>query len=61
MNALLDSQPVVRRRGAFKGLLFALELAARGHDIGALTGFPKHPDGKLYPGYRIRPMAVGTG
>jgi colanic acid biosynthesis glycosyl transferase WcaI len=38
-----------------KGLLFARELAARGHDVEVLTGFPNYPGGKLYPGYRIRP------
>lgn len=39
----------------FKGLLFARELAARGHEVEVLTGFPNYPDGKVYPGYRIRP------
>ena len=39
----------------FKGLLFARELAARGHEVEVLTGFPNYPGGKVYPGYRIRP------
>ena len=39
----------------FKGLLFARELAARGHEVEVLTGFPNYPDGKVYPGYGIRP------
>src|SRR5579872_2099066 len=39
----------------FKGLLFARELARRGHDIEVLTGFPNYPGGRVYPGYRIRP------
>jgi colanic acid biosynthesis glycosyl transferase WcaI len=39
----------------FKGLLFAQELAARGHEVAVLTGFPNYPDGEVYPGYRIRP------
>jgi len=39
----------------FKGLLFARELAARGHEVEVLTGFPNYPGGKLYPGYKIRP------
>jgi glycosyltransferase involved in cell wall biosynthesis len=39
----------------FKGLLFARELAARGHDVEVLTGFPNYPGGQVYPGYRIRP------
>ena len=38
-----------------KGLLFARELVARGHEVEVLTGFPNYPGGKLYPGYRIRP------
>jgi lipopolysaccharide/colanic/teichoic acid biosynthesis glycosyltransferase/glycosyltransferase involved in cell wall biosynthesis len=40
---------------AFKGLLFARELAARGHEVEVLTGFPNYPGGRVYPGYRIRP------
>ena len=39
----------------FKGLLFARELAARGHDVEVLTGFPNYPGGNVYPGYKIRP------
>ena len=38
----------------FKGLLFARELTARGHDVEVLTGFPNYPGGEVYPGYRIR-------
>jgi glycosyltransferase involved in cell wall biosynthesis len=30
------------------------ELAARGHEVRVLTGFPNYPDGKVYPGYRQR-------
>jgi glycosyltransferase involved in cell wall biosynthesis len=41
----------------FKGLLFARELAARGHKVEVLTGFPNYPGGQVYPGYRIRPWA----
>ena len=39
----------------FKGLVFARELAARGHTVEVLTGFPNYPGGTVYPGYRIRP------
>jgi lipopolysaccharide/colanic/teichoic acid biosynthesis glycosyltransferase/glycosyltransferase involved in cell wall biosynthesis len=39
----------------FKGLLFAKELVARGHEVEVLTGFPNYPGGKVYPGYKIRP------
>lgn len=38
----------------FKGFLFARELAARGHEVEVLTGFPNYPGGQVYPGYRIR-------
>ena len=39
----------------FKGLLFARELVARGHEVEVLTGFPNYPGGRVYSGYRIRP------
>lgn len=38
----------------FKGLIFAQELVRRGHQVEVLTGFPNYPEGKLYPGYRLR-------
>jgi colanic acid biosynthesis glycosyl transferase WcaI len=41
---------------AFKGLLFARELVARGFDVEVLTGFPNYPGGKIYPGYRVRAL-----
>jgi colanic acid biosynthesis glycosyl transferase WcaI len=37
-----------------KSLEFAKALSARGHTVQVLTGFPNFPEGKLYPGYRIR-------
>lgn len=40
----------------FKGLAFAKALQARGHEVEVLTGFPNYPGGKLYSGYRIRPV-----
>ncbi len=40
----------------FKGLLFARELVKQGFDVEVLTGFPNYPGGKVYPGYRIRPI-----
>jgi glycosyltransferase involved in cell wall biosynthesis len=30
------------------------ELAARGHEVRVLTGYPNYPDGEVYPGYRQR-------
>jgi colanic acid biosynthesis glycosyl transferase WcaI len=40
----------------FKGLLFARELVKQGFDVEVLTGFPNYPGGKVYAGYRIRPI-----
>jgi colanic acid biosynthesis glycosyl transferase WcaI len=40
----------------FKGLLFARELVNLGFEVEVLTGFPNYPGGKVYPGYRIRPI-----
>ncbi len=37
-----------------KGLSFAKALAERGHQVQVLTGFPNYPEGRLYPGYRLR-------
>jgi colanic acid biosynthesis glycosyl transferase WcaI len=34
----------------------AVALARRGHDVTVLTGFPNYPSGRLYDGYRLRPM-----
>ncbi len=40
----------------FKGLAFAKALAAKGHEVEVLTGFPNYPEGRLYSGYKIRPF-----
>lgn len=36
----------------------ARELAARGHDVHVLTGFPNYPVGRIYEGYRLRPVST---
>lgn len=36
----------------FKGLVFARELIALGHDVEVITGFPNYPGGRLYLGFR---------
>lgn len=43
--------------------VLARALAARGHDVRVLTGFPNYPTGRLHPGYRMRPVTdeVGEG
>jgi glycosyltransferase involved in cell wall biosynthesis len=38
----------------FKGLAFAKALRDRGHSVQVLTGFPNYPEGRIYPGYRLR-------
>lgn len=37
------------------GHTFAKGLAARGHEVRVLTGFPNYPSGALAQGYRLRP------
>jgi colanic acid biosynthesis glycosyl transferase WcaI len=39
-----------------KGLAFAHAMAGHGFEVEVVTGFPNYPGGKLYPGYRIRPI-----
>ncbi len=34
--------------------LLAQDLAARGHQVTSITGFPNYPQGRIYPGYRQR-------
>lgn len=41
---------------AMKGLGFAQRLDALGFDVEVVTGFPNYPGGKVYPGYRLRPL-----
>jgi colanic acid biosynthesis glycosyl transferase WcaI len=50
VTQLFDPEPT------FKSLLFARALSERGFEVEVVTGFPNYPGGKLYPGYRIRPM-----
>jgi colanic acid biosynthesis glycosyl transferase WcaI len=40
----------------FKGLVFARALQERGFTVEVVTGFPNYPGGRLYDGYRIRPI-----
>jgi colanic acid biosynthesis glycosyl transferase WcaI len=45
-----DPEPTV------KGLLFARALKDRGYDVEVVTGFPNYPGGKVYAGYKIKPI-----
>jgi glycosyltransferase involved in cell wall biosynthesis len=47
LNQWLEPEPTL------KGLQFARELAARGHEVEIVTGFPNYPGGNIYPGYRL--------
>lgn len=40
----------------FKGLVFAKALQRSGFAVEVVTGFPNYPGGKVYDGYRIRPI-----
>lgn len=46
--------------GVIKGPSFVHALAAAGHDVTVVTGFPNYPAGKLYPEYRLRPILRET-
>jgi glycosyltransferase involved in cell wall biosynthesis len=37
-----------------KGIAFVRALEAAGHQLTVVTGLPNYPDGKIYPGYRLR-------
>ena len=39
---------------------FANAWKAAGHDVVVLTGFPNHPTGQVYGGYRLRPLQRET-
>lgn len=41
---------------ANKGLAFAERLHELGFEVEVVTGFPNYPGGKVYAGYKIRPM-----
>ena len=46
--------------GVIKGPRFVQALIAAGHEVTVVTGFPNYPSGKIYPGYRQRPIARET-
>lgn len=35
--------------------VYAREFIRQGHQVKVLTGFPNYPEGRLYPGYELRP------
>ena len=46
--------------GVIKGPRFVRALETAGHDVTVVTGLPNYPTGKLYPGYRLRPIMRET-
>ena len=40
----------------YKGQAFAEAVARAGYEVEVVTGFPNYPGGKVYDGYRIRPI-----
>jgi colanic acid biosynthesis glycosyl transferase WcaI len=43
-----------------KGVAFVRALQAAGHEVTVVTGFPNYPEGRIYPGYRLRPIQRET-
>jgi glycosyltransferase involved in cell wall biosynthesis len=56
MRILLLSQWFAPEPAARAGAL-AEELSVRGHSVTVVTGFPNYPQGRLYPGYKMRPWS----
>ncbi len=50
LSQLFDPEPT------FKGHDFVRGLEDRGLEVEVVTGFPNYPGGKIYDGYRIRPI-----
>jgi len=51
LSCVFPPEPVV---SGSVGRDVAVGLARRGHDVTIITGYPSHPGGELYPGYRRR-------
>jgi glycosyltransferase involved in cell wall biosynthesis len=39
-----------------KGMAFVAALQSAGHAVTVITGFPNYPEGRIYPGYPLRPI-----
>jgi colanic acid biosynthesis glycosyl transferase WcaI len=50
LSQLFDPEPT------FKGRDFIAGLVERGFEVEVVTGFPNYPGGKVYEGYKIRPL-----
>ena len=56
MRVLLLTQLFQPEPNHLKGLEFARAVRKAGVDLRVLTGFPNYPGGRLYPGYKMRPV-----
>jgi colanic acid biosynthesis glycosyl transferase WcaI len=56
VRVLLLTQLFQPEPSHLKGLEFAKAVRDAGVDLRVLTGFPNYPAGRLYPGYRLRPV-----
>jgi len=43
-----------------KGVAFVRALEQAGHQVTVVTGFPNYPTGRIYAGYRLRPIQHET-
>jgi len=50
LTQFYDPEPI------YKGQEFAEALGNLGYDVEVVTGFPNYPGGKIYEGFRIRPI-----
>ncbi len=41
---------------AYRGADFAASLVAAGYDVEVVTGFPNYPGGRVYSGFKLRPI-----
>jgi colanic acid biosynthesis glycosyl transferase WcaI len=48
LSQWFEPEPILKGSGFVRGLV------ERGHAVETVTGFPNYPQGKLYPGYRLR-------
>jgi len=56
MRVLFLTQLFQPEPNHLKGLAFAKAVRSAGIDLRVLTGFPNYPGGRIYPGYRMRPV-----
>ena len=50
LTQFYDPEPV------YKGQAFAEAIAKAGYEVEVVTGFPNYPGGRIYDGYRMRPI-----